>query len=453
MARGADEPTVSGPAAVSRWQAWGMLALLFLASIVSVIDRTILNVVVDSVKADLRITDVQISLLQGIAFGLFYATMGVWLGLVADRIARRNLIIVGISVWSLSTVLGGLAHSFGMLFACRMAVGLGEAALSPAAISLIADLFPPGQRGRPIGIFLMGQALANGVSISVTGALLGAASHGQMHALPLIGGLTPWRIVFVICGLGGLIVSAAFFLTREPPRERATAAGNLRIQAVQALTYIFRERRQYFGVYAGFAIFFLGAYGAGVWQVVMVSRQFGISASKVAALFGPLAIGFGVAGPFIGGTLVDWIVRRTNTHGLLWLLALVPFCALPSASAVFAPNIFVATMLCATQSGVSALVGSSVLAYLQSTMPPEMRGFSVSLTGLLNSVIGLAVGPMLVALLTEKVFGDPKMVGWGIFFVAGPAYLAAALLFALTALGNRHHIRSRAPSTEALAHG
>ena len=153
----------------SRWQAWLTIGLLFLASIVSVIDRQILSVVTDPVRAELAISDVQISLLQGIAFGLFYATMGVWLGLVADRTNRRNLIIFGIMLWSVATLGGGIAANFGQFFVSRMLVGLGEASLSPAAISLIADLFAPGKRGRPIGVFLMGQAVANGIALSFAG--------------------------------------------------------------------------------------------------------------------------------------------------------------------------------------------------------------------------------------------------------------------------------------------
>ena len=427
-----------------------MVALLFVASIVSVIDRTILNVVVDSVKRDLAISDVQISLLQGIAFGLFYATMGVWVGIVADRTVRRNLIIFGIALWSLATIGGGLAHSFGALFAARMLVGLGEAALGPSAISLIADLFPPGQRGRPIGIFLMGQALANGISISVTGALLGAAAHGQLAWLPLVGTLAPWRVVFVLCGLFGILVSASFFLTREPSREIAPPSISFLSHARHAVGHIVRERRQFLGIYLGFAIFFLAAYGAAMWQVAMISRQYHMSATAVAAVFGPIAIGFSLVTPLVGGMLVDRVVRASGIHGLLWLLAVAPLLALPSSLAVMAPGPISAMVLCATQAGVSAIVGSSVFAYLQSAMPPEMRGFSISLTGLVNTLLGLTLGPTLVALVTEHVLGDPAQVGWAILWVTAPAEVAAALLFAGTAMLNAPR---RHASTERAVHG
>jgi hypothetical protein len=276
----------------------------------------------------------------------------------------------------------------------------------------------------------MGQALANGISISVTGALLGAAARGELAGIPLIGDLAAWRIIFVLCGVAGLVVSAAFLLTREPSRESLPPARSLRAQASAAFRYLLQERARYFGIYAGFAIFFLGAYGAGTWQVAMISRQFAVPAATVAAMFGPLAIGFGLVGPLAGGALVDAIVKRFGMAGLPWLLVVAPFLAVPSTLAVFAPTALFATILCATQSGVTAVIGSATLAFLQSSVPPEMRGFSVSLTGLLNTLFGLAIGPVLVALVTDNVLADSTMLGWGIFWVACPAYVVAALLYA-----------------------
>ncbi|MEP6174417.1 MAG: MFS transporter, partial [Parasphingorhabdus sp.] len=165
--------------------AWWMVSLLFLAGIFSVIDRAILNIVVDPVRLDLGITDVQIGLLQGLAFGVFYAFMGLPMGLLADRTSRKRLLVAGITIWSLATIASGYATSFGELFAARLMVGLGEAALGPCAISLIADMFPPEKRGRPISVYMMGQGLANGIAISVTGIIISVAIAGGFAAVPL----------------------------------------------------------------------------------------------------------------------------------------------------------------------------------------------------------------------------------------------------------------------------
>jgi MFS family permease len=431
----ADDPLRVWP---SRWQAWLTIGLLFLASIVSVIDRQILSIVTDPVRADLGISDVQISLLQGIAFGLFYATMGVWLGLVADRTNRRNLIIGGILLWSIATVGGGIAANFGQFFMSRMLVGLGEAALSPAAISLIADLFEPGRRGRPIGVFLMGQAIANGIALSFAGVILQGAADGHFAGLPLIGAMQPWRLLFILSGLGGALVGLAFFVTREPARGTVVRPGGLGGQVRHSVAYLLTNWRQFSGLYLGFAIFFLGVYGAATWQVVFVSRQYGLTPAEVSLIFGPIAIGFGLAGPLIGGWLVDKIVVRSGIGGVLRMLSFAPLLAVPSSLAVFAPNAHLAIFLAATQAGCAALVGSGTLAYLQSAVPAEMRGFAVSLTGLVNTLLGLAVGPMLVAMSTQNILEDDTQVGWAILWVAAPAFCLSAALYA-----SAHRSRSR----------
>lgn len=279
------------------------------------------------------------------------------------------------------------------------------------------------------------------------------AMHGQLAGLPFIGALAPWRVVFVLCGLSGFVVSAVFLVTREPRRESVGPSISFLAQAHDSLAYILNQRRRFLGVYLGFAIYFLAAYGAAMWQVAMISRQYHMSASVVAATFGPIAVGFGLVTPLIGGVLVDWVVRRSGVDGLLWLLAIAPLLALPSSMAVMASGPKTAMVLCATQAGVSAIVGSAVFSYLQSAMPADMRGFSVSLTGLVNTLLGLAVGPTLVALMTDRVLGDPAKVGWAIFAVTAPAEIVAALLFAGTAMLNAPRKRAIIERVEEPVHG
>ena len=171
-------PTPGGEP-VSSKQAWWFVAVLCAAAILSIIDRGILNLVVDPVRADLGLTEVQIGLLQGLAFGLFYATAGLALGVAVDRHSRRLLIIAGITIWSLATIAAGFTRNFEELFVTRLLVGFGEAALAPAAISLIADLFPTERRGRPMGSADTGQAIADGLAILLTGLVLATATTAR----------------------------------------------------------------------------------------------------------------------------------------------------------------------------------------------------------------------------------------------------------------------------------
>lgn len=412
-----------------RRQAWWLIVILFCASIVSVFDRGILNVVVDPVRADLGLTDVQIGLLQGLAFGLFYATVGLPLGLTADRWARRGLVVGGITVWSLATVAGGFAQSFGAMFAARLLVGLGEAALAPATISLIADLFPPEKRGRPISFFLTGQAVANGLSISTTSLLTEAAATGHFAGVPVLGALAPWRVAFVCCGLAGFIVVAALLTTREPPRRGAILAPDLGRQALVSLRFLGSKAGLFVPLYLGFALSFLAAYGVGNWAPTMLTREFGATRMQIGQWLGPISVAFSVVGPTIGGVLIDRYARRKVTLARFYLLAIAPLCVIPSALAVFAPRLMPAIVLVASLGAFAAVIGTTVMSILQSMVPPSSRGFAVALTGLVNTLIGSTSAPLLISLVTERIYQNPAKVGFAIPTVVVPALLAASAMF------------------------
>src|ERR1700732_5376463 len=149
--------------------AWAVVAILIATAVLSYTDRQVLSLLVDPIRSDLGITDTQISLLLGTAFAVVYGIAGLPLGFLADRTSRRNLIFAGVLVWSCGTLACGFSHSFGQLFAARIVVGLGEAVLSPAAISLISDYFPPARRGTAVGCFLSGIAMGRGASLLIGG--------------------------------------------------------------------------------------------------------------------------------------------------------------------------------------------------------------------------------------------------------------------------------------------
>lgn len=412
-------------------RAWLTVGILFLAGILSVIDRSAINLLVDPLKADLGVTDEQIGLLQGLAFGLFYACMGVPMGMAADRFSRRNLIAFGITVWSLATIASGFAHSFGELFAARLLVGFGEAALSPAAISLIADLFRPERRGRPIAVFMTGQGLANGIAISVTGVILTAAAAGAFAGMPLIGGLAAWRLAFLLFGSAGLIVAATLLvLTREPARQ-TVATGPRRAPGAEEARYFWRNRAVLLPLYLGFAICFTVAYGASAWAPTMLMRGYGATPAFLAAWLGPMAMAFSAIGPLIGGTLLDRSMRAGRPMGRFVILTLGPLFAIPSVLAVMAGEKHLAALLVASSAAVFSVVGTVMLATLQSVVPPQMRGSAVSLTLVLNTLLGAALGPLLVASLTQRVLGDDAQVGWAIVIVCLPCLIAASGLYAL----------------------
>jgi MFS family permease len=418
-----------------------MVALLFLAGVFSVIDRGVLNIVVDPVRRDLGIDDQQIALLQGLAFGLFYAFMGMPMGLLADRISRKSLVAAGIALWSAATIASGLAQSFGWLFAARLMVGLGEAALGPAAISLIADLFPPDRRGRPISLYMMGQGLAAGLSISLTGLILTGAASGAFSGLPLLQTLAPWRIAFVLFGAGGLGVAAMMALfTREPVRTGAgIPAAAKGVAGAAELAWLWRNRAVMLPLYFAFGICFTAAYGAGAWTPTLLLRGYGVSPAFLGTWLGPAAMAFAAIGPLTGGWLLDRSVRAGNDSARFRILTLAPLCAIPSALAVLAPDPRLAAIMIASSGAVYAAIGTVMFATLQTLVPANMRGTAISLTLVLNTLLGATCGPLLVATITERVFGDPAKVGWSIPMVVIPCVCLTCALYALA----RRNLRAK----------
>jgi MFS family permease len=411
--------------------AWWSITALFVASVVSIVDRGILNVVVDPVRHDLGLSDVQIGLLQGLAFGLFYALVGIPLGLLADRTSRRRLIAAGALVWSLATVGGGFAQSFGELFGARLLVGLGEAALGPAAISLIADLFPPDRRGRPLSIYLAGNAISNGLAISITSFLVTAAAQGRFDGFPLLADAAPWRVAFIGCGFLGLVVAVLMLTTTEPTRKANPGGAAATPGLADKLAFLRGKAALLVPLYLGFAICFMAAYGAAAWTPTMLLRSFKLTPAALGTWLGPFSMAFSIAGPLIGGALIDAFARR-SLHGAKYIMLIVaPLVAIPSGLAIFAPSPGVAMLLVAWSSGVFPIVGTTVFAMFQTIMPSDMRGTSIAMAGLLNTLLGAALGPVLVASITQTDKADPMMVGYSIALVTIPALLLASALFAL----------------------
>jgi MFS family permease len=202
----------------SRPYAWTVVAILIATAVLSYTDRQVLSLLVDPIRGELGISDTQVSLLLGTAFAVVYGIAGIPLGFLADRTSRRNLIFAGVLVWSCGTLACGFSHSFGQLFAARIVVGLGEAVLSPAAISLISDYFPPARRGTAVGFFLSGIAMGIGAAILIGGGVLHVVESGVLAGTPLAG-LPAWRLVLLLIGAPGLVWSLAIFLIKEPARK------------------------------------------------------------------------------------------------------------------------------------------------------------------------------------------------------------------------------------------
>lgn len=181
--------------------AWYVVGILTLAYVFSFIDRQILNMLVGPIRRDLNITDTQMSLLMGASFAIFYTLFGIPLGWLADTRSRRLIITVGVAFWSIMTASCGLTKRFWELAVMRMGVGVGEATLSPAAYSMIADYFPPQRRSTAMSVYSMGIYIGAGLAYILGGIVVGFASKQESFPLPVIGSVRSWQLVFFIVGL------------------------------------------------------------------------------------------------------------------------------------------------------------------------------------------------------------------------------------------------------------
>ena len=404
--------------------AWTVVALLIGTAVLSYTDRQGLSLLVDPVKHDLHIDDTQVSLLLGSGFALIYGVAGLPLGYLADRASRRNLIVFGLVVWSLATIAGGLSRNFAELFASRLFVGLGEAALSPAAIALISDDFPPERRGLAVGFFLSGIAMGNGAAIMIGGAVLQAVDSGALAGTPLHA-LAPWRLVLVLIGAVSLAWSLVLFVIREPPRRSRTMETVAGTADMAAPVSWIRAAPLYVAV----AMASLVDNAVGAWSPSLLIRDFAKSPAQIGILLGLLlTVGFG-GGVIAGGFLADragTLKRRLRVMIVAALLA-------PAGSLLLLTHRFVGVLagvpLYFALSGVVTAVG---FAAILQVVPARSRGLAMSISFFLNVALGAGVGPTAVALCSRYVFGRASGLGPPITLTACTGY-AAVLTAALVA--------------------
>ncbi|MEO8500579.1 MAG: MFS transporter [Vicinamibacteria bacterium] len=416
---------------LSERAAWTMVLLCTLAYICSFIDRYVLGILVQPIKAEFHLTDTQMGLLLGPAFAIFYATMGLPMGWITDRVRRTWMLGVATTFWSIATGAMGFVTGFGSLFASRMAVGIGEAALSPGALSMIADSFPRNKRGAPIAIYSTALAIGAGVASLLGASILAYAK--QAHELHFLGfgPLSPWRFTFLAVSLPGFIIAPLFFLLREPPRGNDDVKGEAPVRSLgDGLTWVRGRFTTYLGLVSLVCVMTIIAYAQGGWNASLFERNWGWAPERFATINGLLNL---IVGPFAvlaAGRVADAWSKRFADAPLRVLLigALIMIPCASAAPLMPTPTLaFVALALANMGIGMVSAVG--VLAVLEIT-PGAVRGQVVALYYMAISLSGLFLGPPVVGWLSDHVFGPPQLK-W--------ALAAVPVLFgALPLLAARH---------------
>ncbi|MDP9140261.1 MAG: MFS transporter [Pseudomonadota bacterium] len=415
----------SAPARAATLYPWFVVAILMIAYVFSFIDRQILNLLVGPIRRDLGISDTQMSLLMGFSFAIFYTILGIPLGRLADSKSRRGLIAAGVIVWSIMTALCGTAKQYWQLFLFRIGVGVGEAALSPAAYSMIADYFPPERRATAMSVYSMGIFIGSGLAFLLGGLVIHAVASQGLVALPVLGETRPWQVVFLILGAAGILFSLVFLLVREPPRQ-GVPAGQTSLPFGEVVGYLWLNRRTVLNHNLGFAMLAFCSYGTSSWIPTFFIRTHGWDAGRVGIVYGTLVMIFGSLGIIAGGRLADWWVKRGQSDGALRVgIVASCLCAASGALYLIAPNGTLAAALMVPAIFALGMPFGAAPAALQEIVPNRMRGQTTAVYLFIVNLLGLGVGPTAVALVTDYVFADDNALRWSILIVGSFANLAA----------------------------
>lgn len=399
----------------SPYYAWYVVAILTLAYTVAFIDRQILNLLVSPIREDLGISDTQIGLLQGLAFVVLYSVLGVPIGRLADRGNRRNIIAAGIFLWCWMTAACGLAKNYLQLFLARVGVGIGEAALSPPAYSLIADYFPPERLARATGTYALGVYSGAGIAMLVGGAVIELIAGLDDVVLPVVGALRPWQLAFIVVGLPGLLVAALMFTVKEPVRRgtsRQVESRDGRVALAEVFRFLRRESRFFASIFVGLSMLGMAIIAILSWTPTFFIRLHGWSAAEVGYAYGLILLLFGTSGSVLGGLAADWLRARGFTNGIVLTTMAVSLAGLPCA--VLMPLVSQDWLALVLLIPVTFLLASPVglsAAAVQLATPNRMRAQVTAIYFLVVSLIGSGIGPLTVALSTDFLFGDDMALG------------------------------------------
>jgi MFS family permease len=404
-------------------------AILILAYVLAYCDRTIVTILVGPLKEDLGFTDSQVALLIGFSFAIFYSVAGLPLGRLTDAINRRNLIIFAIICWSTATAACGLLNTFPGLLLARVCVGIGEACLVPAALSMLADYFGPRGRAKAVAAFVCGAPLGSGMAYLLGGTLLYRLQRDVLpHELSTLTRF-PWQLIFVLLGLLGLVVATLLSAISEPRRRFDVRAHDTGNEAESLRRLFVRSKGLLLGLILGPAIMSIAFYALLAWGPTMAVRKFGWGPQEIALWFTPLGIVSGLLGPWVGAGSGTLLIRLGRTDGLMRAAVYLGAIAMPlcvAAALVPFGGIGIALMFIS----MGLLIGVITLPQvaIQYIMPNNLRGQVTAVFVFSANIIGFGLGPTIVATLTDHVFHRDSSLNLSLAIVCAAALLAGGLM-------------------------
>ena len=417
-----------------RGYAWYVVVLLMVLYLCSFLDRNIITLLVEPLKGDLNLSDVEIGMLYGLAFAAFYTTLGLFAAGMADLWNRPAVIAAGVVLWSLATAACGLASNYAQLFAARMLVGVGQAALSPAAYSLIADYFPPKVRLRATATYATGLYLGIGLATLTGGLVINWVAGGGSANLPVLGALRGWQIVFIVVGLPGVLLGV---LTLASVRE-TTRIGEAPETGVSARSFVRflggPQRTLYLTHFLGFTCQVTYSYSFGAWTPSFLIREFGWTQAQTGLGLGAVTLVTAPLGVYLGSVAAQRLRRHWPRDAEIRVAFAIALIALPFALAFpFSSTAPLALALIGvTQCLISMPFGISPVA-LNEVTPNRFRARIIAVYLFCVNLLGLSLGPVGVALLTERVFGSPDRLPLALATMAVCTMPVAAAIFRVCA--------------------
>lgn len=420
--------------------AWVGLAILVVLAFVSFLDRQIIALMVSPIERALHISDTQIGLLQGPAFGLVYPIIAIPFGYAADRYSRQWVIFWSVLFWSFSAMFSGLAHSFGVLFAARVGVALGEASLGPATASLLSDIFPKHRLATVFSVYGSGSILGQAGALAIGGAVISGAKSGI--DVPWLGHLAAWQIAFIVTGIPAAVLAWLIFIVPEPRREfestSSSTTANLRWSEVFEFV---RQTWAYLASYTvGQSLLIMVGAGAWTWLPVTMERSFGWTAVRVGSAVGLFTVAFGFTGQLVNGLLVDKMFRRHADAHLRYYVYAAAIVTLSGCLAPLVPNPWIYLAILGPMKFLMNF-GGVFAAALQVATPSRLRGRLTALTSAVTGLVGWTLGPTVIAFLTDNLFHDPSKTIWSIALMTGVFMPIAGLIFVLGLRPMREAVR------------
>ncbi len=387
------------------------LGLLTVVYSFNFIDRQLLAILQESIKAELLLSDGQLGLLTGFAFALFYVTAGIPIARWADRSNRRNIVALALGVWSFMTAISGLMQNFWQLLLARIGVGVGEAGGSPPSHSMLSDIFPPEKRAGALGFY------STGVNIGILfGFLLGGWINEYFG----------WRWAFVVVGLPGVLLALIVRFTMAEPIRGLSENKQVTGESVPFgdVLRLLWARRAFRHMALGAALNAFAGYGVSNWMASFIIRSHGMSTGELGTWLALIIGGGGALGVFFGGVLADKLGAR-DVRWYTWLPAVVGLAVLPLSAAVYLMDDPYTALLCLVIPGaMSNVYLGCTIATTHNLVGLRMRATASAVLFFILNIIGLGAGPWCVGMLSD--FLEPSL---------GVESLRYAMLYLLPAVG------------------